>query len=184
MGRTNSCGMYEDGSVECWGDNSNDISTIPAVSDISEVALGYEDTCIIYGSDNTIECWGANFDSSMDDYNGATGYQNIDVSYRHACAQEITTGEVHCWGALNKGAINDSVLNFNMGTSTDHYIGIYSATEEAFTKGNNQFGELLIPSGSWSYLVTETAHSCGIRRNGAIQCWGNNTYGETVVPEL
>ena len=71
-----------------------------------------------------------------------------------------------------------------MGTSVEHYMGIYSGTETAFIKGTNQYGELLVPDGGWQKLTTETAHSCGIRRNGAIQCWGNNTHGETDVPEL
>ena len=166
------------------GDNTNDVSTIPTLSDISEIAPGYEDTCVIYGTDSTIHCWGANFDNSMDDFNGVTGYQNIAVSHRHACAQEIASGEVHCWGTLNKGDVNSPVSMFDMGTSADHYMGIYAGTDTAFTMGNNQYGELIVPAGGWKALSTETAHSCRIRRNGALQCWGNNTFGETEVPEL
>ena len=185
VGRTNSCAIYDDGTAACWGNNADAISTIPStINEITDISPGYEDTCVIHGSNHTIHCWGANFDNSMDDFNGSTGYKNIAVSYRHACAQEIGTDSIHCWGTLNKGDVLSAVESYDMGTSADHYMGIFAGSGLAFTKGNEQYGELSIPAGAWMKLTTETAHSCGIRRNGAVQCWGNNTYGETVIPEL
>ena len=43
--------------------------------------------------------------------------------------------------------------------------------------------KLDFPSGKFESVTTGSQHSCGLRQQGSVQCWGENTYGETTPPE-
>ena len=38
------------------------------------------------------------------------------------------------------------------------------------------------PRGTFKAVAAGARHSCGVRINGTITCWGDNTYGQTEAP--
>ena len=48
--------------------------------------------------------------------------------------------------------------------------------------GNNDYGQSVAPSGSFTQVSTGNRHSCGVRADGSVVCWGHNGEGQSVAP--
>jgi len=137
------------------------------------VAAGGQFTCRTQ-ADQTLWCWGyndsgqlginsPNGDSlpmstptqvgSASDWSGLTTGTNLLVNSRHACAIRGTDG--YCWGS-----------------NTNDELGAPSVG-----------GDSLVPiaitgSHAWSQLAAGWTSTCGVTTNGALYCWGDNTFGQ------
>ena len=98
-GLWNSCGVRTDGTVTCWGDNSDGQSDAPDGT-FSAVSAGWRHTCGLR-TNGTITCWGSN------EWLGSHGGQSdapdgtfsaVSVGNGHSCGMR-TDGRVECWGA-------------------------------------------------------------------------------------
>jgi alpha-tubulin suppressor-like RCC1 family protein len=89
---------------------------------------------------------------------GAVKFSSIGVGDLHSCALSLT-GEVYCWGTSFQGR-NGSLL--------DSSIPVLI--------GNPSTGAV-----TYSSLSVGSAHSCALRSNGSVYCWGNNDNGELGV---
>ena len=49
--------------------------------------------------------------------------------------------------------------------------------------GNDDHGQLDVPSGQFSAVAAGWVHSCGLRTSGTITCWDNNEYGQADAPD-
>ncbi|MEE3277441.1 MAG: hypothetical protein VX216_02815, partial [Candidatus Thermoplasmatota archaeon] len=123
------CGILDDGSVRCWGNNSwgqfgdgtsGGISTsgsytsLPAGRTAISLDVGRRHGCAIL-DDNSAWCWGANHDGQLGDNTttssdvpvavaGNHSFSAISAGYHHTCG--ITTnGSVHCWGYHSGGRL-------------------------------------------------------------------------------
>ena len=64
-------------------------------------------------------------------------------------------------------------------------IGDIAQAENAVTEANNTAGQQLHGQpalGPATAIAAGHFHSCGIRTNGTVQCWGHNSYGEARPP--
>jgi alpha-tubulin suppressor-like RCC1 family protein len=116
--------MTIDGSVKCWGSNSNgqlgngnytDSSTpvaVPGLTGAVSIAAGYDFTCVLL-TGGSVQCWGSNFQGQLG--NGTyteslapvtvlvapggaalSGVSAITAGDNHACA--LVSGGIQCWG--------------------------------------------------------------------------------------
>jgi alpha-tubulin suppressor-like RCC1 family protein len=177
-GGTHACALEGVGSVKCWGNNaegqlgngSGAKGLVPqampvavlGLSDAAEVVGGTKHTCARRATGQVV-CWG---DSSKGQLGaGVSGIWTTRVPVRgltDAVALEargdltcaaIAGAGIECWGtALATGF-------FANGTNAPLATPIAS------------------PSGVRSFALGR-AHACGLRGDGKVECWGDNTYGQ------
>ena len=171
------CGITTTGVLKCWGDNTSygmlgDGTTtdrlVPTVIDsgtsYSRVATGQDHTCAITTT-GVLKCWGRNNYSKVGDGTTTTrltpviidsgvSYAEISLGQFHTCGV-TTTGVLKCWGDNSRGQIGDG--SFVSPVSTPK----------------------IIDSGvSYSQVDLGTSHSCAIKADGGLMCWGSNDQNE------
>jgi len=184
-GSVHTCAILDDGSVSCWGRNSNgqlgdgtytnrntSAQTSSLGTDRTAVAItaGKYHTCAIL-DDGSVSCWGDNGDGQLGD--GTTTERNtptqtsslgtgrtavaITAGSDHTCAI-LDDGSVSCWGMNNYGQLGD-------GTDTDR-----NTPTQTSSLGTDRTA-VAITAG---YL-----HTCAILDDGSVSCWGRNyPYGQ------
>lgn len=171
------CAVLADGSVRCWGKNTNgqlgdgtitSRSTPVAVSGLVgavEVAAGGATSCARLFS-GAVRCWGQNYGGTLGngtyvnnsvvpvDVVGITDAGELDVGTAHACAR-LTAGTLQCWGDNRFGGVGDGT------STTNHYVpvAVLGITDAA-----------QISVGGFS--------SCARSVGGALRCWGGNFDGQ------
>lgn len=134
---------------------------------------------------------------------GRAGADQLAAGSDHTCT--LTDGSIACSGAGNRGQLGDAmtmstVMPVDVGGITDAVViaagGFVScavmASGDAACWGDNYYGQIgdgseVTNRSSPSMVVglvdavsiaTGGQHSCGVRRNGGVKCWGPNFYGE------
>lgn len=141
--------------------------TLPAVQEAVPVLLaaGWNFTCAITG-EGVVMCWGNNSDGQLGDGSRTARTKPVEVKNLSVRAVAVTAGAGHacilteeqgvkCWGRNKKGELGD-------GTS-------------------QRSGEPMDVSGLTGGVVAIAAgddHTCAVTALGALQCWGDNTYGQ------
>ncbi len=115
---THACAVQSNGTVQCWGDNTNGglgdgtvtARTTPApvvgLAPASQVSCGSRFACAVL-RDGSVWCWGANNVGALGDgtrmqslvpvrVSGITGALEVETTARGACAR--THDAVWCWG--------------------------------------------------------------------------------------
>jgi alpha-tubulin suppressor-like RCC1 family protein len=172
-------------SAYCWGNNSNGQSgssgggSVTAPTGVSGLGgasypqsistSGYSSCAVISGGG--VDCWGWNQYNALGNTsvaNGAdspsaipvqglpTGAAAVSVGFLHACAVLIDK-TVACWGLERYGEIGDGV------TSSESYTTTSSA---------------LTALGTITSMSSSSYHSCAVRTNGSLACWGYGYWGE------
>jgi Alpha-tubulin suppressor and related RCC1 domain-containing proteins len=175
------CGVSIDERGYCWGRGGNigDGGTADALTP-HEVAGGYRFMSVAAGVshacgitiDHAMYCWG-------DNTSGALGIGSLDNPLSATQGKVITPQKV------------SSALSFqSVVGGGGHTCGI-TVAGAAVCWGDNHVGEVgtgqpgppvLTPnvvSSSISFIAVSagTAHTCGIDRDGIVQCWGGNWFG-------
>jgi len=170
--------------VYCWGKNSNgqagaagggsvasptQVSGIVGSANPLSVSTNGHSSCA--ATSGGVLCWGWNSYGALgtsavaigsDSYSAvpvqalATGASVVSVGFLHACAL-LSSRYVACWGLQRYGALGDGV------TGSDNY------TLTAST---------LTALGTVSMVATSNYHSCAVRTNGSLACWGYGYWGE------
>ncbi len=204
-GSNHNCAVFQTGSIKCWGASGygqlglgNQLSkgdgagemgdSLPEVSLGSAVrvrglSLGYTHSCARL-DDSSLKCWGSNEsgqlglgdtlsrgDAAAANFMGDS-LRRIDLG---RAPKELVAGQAHvcaildnddmkCWG----GAWGGQIL-----------------AQTTSAKGDNpgEMGANLLPivlgSGQKSKSVTAGwEHSCAVRADGKVKCWGANSYGQ------
>jgi alpha-tubulin suppressor-like RCC1 family protein len=179
LGGYHTCAVKTDGSLWCWGvnwygqlgDGTNTTRTTPVQiisSGVSSVALGYYHTCAVK-TDGSLWCWGANQIGQLG--NGTrvqkttpypvitpAGALSISVGRIHSCAIK-TDGSLWCWGNNSSGQLG----NGEIGWANRSYFP----------------SQVLSPMLSdVSFVSLGGEHSCAIKIDGSLWCWGANYYGQ------
>lgn len=179
-GGNHSCAVDINGTVQCWGANSNGqlgngnttdqlapvVFQIPSGRRARQVSAGYTFTCALL-DDNTVWCAGAGSSGQLGNNSTSSSSTPVQVqlsgtgtSYLENVV-EITTGDFHacalatdgyayCWGAA-----------MGNGSTNQETRAVYAANSPLLR--------------SISAAGTTT---CGVTAGGEVTCWGANADGE------
>jgi alpha-tubulin suppressor-like RCC1 family protein len=178
LGAVHTCALLSDGTVRCWGRNDSgqlgDGTTTSSPTPVAVMGLGGMATALVAGgdhtcallSDDTVRCWGRNDSGQLG--NGTTTPSPTPVAVMglgsmatalvaggdHTCAL-LADGGVQCWGRNDSGQLGN-------GTTTP------SPTPVA----------VMGLGGMATALVAGAYHTCALRSDGTVRCWGRNDSGQ------
>jgi alpha-tubulin suppressor-like RCC1 family protein len=174
-GQDTSCALLGDGTVWCWGHNSDrqlgDGTTtpspvplqIPGLVDVVDVSVGIDGTVCARTAAKELFCWGENDEGELGlgftSSNEGTPQQVSSLSevtdiavQQHVCA--VTgQGEAYCWGRNWYG---------ELGTSN----------------GSSPSPRLVPIAVRLVAVAPGYVHTCGLAEDGSVWCWGSNLYGQ------
>lgn len=170
------CGLLENGTVKCWGNNSygelgngNAEPTRVAVEvkdiyNVKEISAGATFACALRAN-GTVYCWGNNRQGQLArpistassfipvQISGITNAKSIAAGTYHACAL-LNDGTVKCWGAIG----------------ATEYFGQLG---HGGTAGSATPTLVQGITGAKS-IAASALRSCVINANNSIQCWGRH----------
>jgi alpha-tubulin suppressor-like RCC1 family protein len=206
LGVYDSCAIVN-GGVECWGDNSlgqlgnggsgtenypcagngnlpipngGMDSTVPVWvsglgpnSNVSSIAMAdVYSVCAIVGG--TLECWGDNLYGGL----GTGDFQcvnkpitvkglagpvtSVALGDFHTCA--VVNGGVECWGQNSNGELGSAQVYC---PQVVDYCETIPTPVTGLTAGSGII-----------QVVAAASHTCALRNDGAVFCWGGNSYGQ------
>lgn len=175
------CGATEDG-LFCWGDNAsgqlgvgrftshNEPALVVLPSIVSQLSVGHHHVCAVL-DDGGLWCWGNNTEGQLgqdDPFPGPgvnepspvqvgseTEWSRVSGGDGHSCAIR-QSGELYCWGRNLSGE-----------------LGL----------GEGAPGQIRVPQrvgneADWIQVAAGHNHTCGVRSDGALWCWGGNASGQ------
>jgi len=171
--------LLSDNTLMSWGDNQSSqlgyqtptgqaFSTTPqaveGIYDVLSVAVGDHHTCVVVVG-GMIQCWGGNFEGQLGDgtQNNSTTpvfVKNISTAVAvssgdlHTCAL-LSNDSLQCWGRNAEGQLGDGGLEKN-------------AVEPVTVLGVSRI----------KTVVGGGLHTCALRMEGGVQCWGENATGQ------
>jgi len=199
LGSNHTCTLTESAKIYCWGDNtkgqlglgdSRSRSRPTLVSSIvNPVSLtaGYDKTCAIL-QDGSAKCWGDGefgqlgdgdivnkflpvfVSTSSTDKSGATvplkGIKAISLGYAHSCLIDDKSN-LWCWGKAGNDRLGVGDTSSESSYTSKSYV-FYSSGSSAIM-------------GSAEKVSTAFNHSCLLRVDSTIYCWGKNDYQQLGV---
>lgn len=185
IGRNHACAVTSAGGLQCSGSNANGAlgtgnttatTTYASIATAgkpwenltwAEVAAGELHSCAI-ATDGSLWCWGyncygqvdatlaSNTVTSLTQVLPATGWASVVAGQFHTCASR-TDGSLYCWGRNLNGQVGN-------GTTVTNEAGCANKT-----------GPFLLGSGWSKRIGAGVNHTCAVKQNGTLWCWGANT---------
>ena len=176
------CGITVDSELRCWGLSIYGL-TDPPSGTFSQVELGAAHACGLR-SEGTIVCWGSSASDRLDAPAGT--FAQLATSSNGAIALDVN-GNLHCWSTLCPNS--DSIppgpyVSINAGGGY-HYVGrLVDGTWVCFmSQGGTDYGQCALPDQDFVEIRAGGTHTCGIRPDGTLECWGYSEQNVTMAPE-
>jgi len=168
------CGIKDDSTLICWGDNSQNQAD-PPDGTFKEVSAGFYFNCAL-STEGTIACWGR--DTSGETSPPPGQFIQIEVGGNHACAL-AADGAPICWGANESSQVSYPPGPFQQLALGDaHSCGLKAdGTVECWGDGSK--GQANIAADTFSSITAGYQTTCGIKTDGVAICWGKTekSYG-------
>lgn len=172
-----SCAIKSDNTLHCWGDNGGgktgrNLSTgstlvptqVSGGGSWLSLSTGVNHSCAIK-TDNSLWCWGSNSTGQLGD---------------NSITQRLVPTAVNGGGAWKLVTAGDT---HTCGIKTDDSLWCWGGNSSGKTGGNLTAGNTLVPTqisggGTWKNVSAGMTHTCAIKSNDSLWCWGSNWYGE------
>ena len=187
-GADHACALRHGGALWCWGDNGEGEAgigsgadkvtrphrvTTPAADGWSSVAAGGGHTCAIR-DDGTLWCWGLNFD-------GQLGIGSLDSEN---LPQQVTTPAADGWASVTTGAGHTCAVRADAtlwcwGFGSDGELGTGGIDDQTVPQ------QVTAPAADgWSSVSAGGGHTCAVRADATLWCWGNGFFGQLGAGDL
>ena len=175
-GKNHTCGIKQDNTVECWGDNTQGQTNAPEGQFLSISAGGVYSCAINF--ENQLQCWGHAAIPSPPDGN----YTHISVGDEHACAITTVVGNenrIICWGL-------PSTDGRTANRESGHRPWQWVITGPNYSCGWHDGWPYFVCWGSpprYNYsqerltiVSAGSEHTCGLYTNAAVACRGSDVH--------
>jgi alpha-tubulin suppressor-like RCC1 family protein len=170
-GQYHTCGVSFEGDIVCWG-SSIAWTELPPTERALEVASGDEFSCARMELGD-IECWNASFSGIP--AHATSGWMQISAGFDHACAV-AWDGSHSCWGSDAEGQVSGAppgVLFSQVSAGDQTTCGVEEGTGFLHCWGDDSRGLISsAPPGVFDQVEVGSVHSCGVRPNLTVDCWG------------
>ena len=188
-GSGHTCATREDATLWCWGQDINGrlgldgggqsyLTPQQVTADDADLATGWTQvsnhtshSCAVR-DDGTLWCWGRGAGGRLglgsatstqtlpqqvmeDDTDLATGWESVSVGETHSCAVR-EDGTLWCWGVNDNGQVG-------VGDDEDHNEPQQLMADDADL------------ATGWAFVDSGQEHSCAVREDGTMWCWGENS---------
>jgi len=179
------CGIKDDDTIECWGDNFRGSCESPPGT-FSKVDVGNFGGCAIDTSGN-LQCWGetpSQTDASTHDREGS--FVDISMGYEHGCVLDVD-GVITCFGKNQFGQTNVPTVGDKpfIGVFVGSYssCGIYN--DNTVTCWGYDIGQLDVnPNTQYLEGAAGISTACGILASThEVECWSKDSTCRLVMPE-
>lgn len=181
LGGNFSCALLSNGTVQCWGDNSqgrlgNGTTTasfmpvtVSGISSAIAISVGRGHACAVL-TGGTTKCWGDNSAAMLG--NGTTTNSSVPTAVSGlSSAAALTAGAVHTCARLT-----DNTLQC-WGDNANAQVGPGGTTYTPNPTAVRGFSASTTLA-NVSTTTTGSQHSCGLLTNGTVGCWGWNGSGQ------
>lgn len=179
LGGVHSCAYGPKGALTCWGDNNygqlgigttdafihTPAPTKPPLVGVKGVALGAGHSCAIR-ADGTGVCWGNNGYGRLCDGTTTDRYTPTPVLLL-TDIEQIAAGEDHTCALVGDDTVSCCGVNL------EGQLGLGSADGDSHPKPNKQVVGGL---GGVTEIALGRAHSCALKNDGTVWCWGANDH--------
>ena len=160
------CGVTTDGMVTCWGNDERGQSTPPS-GEFTSVSAGGLHTCGVR-TDGPVECWGNDGEGQSRPPSGE--FASVSAGAAHTCGVR-RDGPVECWGNDEWGQSTPEPTAITPGP-TPGPTGTVESTPTSVQSPINTFTSV----SAWGL------HTCGVRTDGSVKCWGSDWEGQSTPP--
>jgi alpha-tubulin suppressor-like RCC1 family protein len=177
-GGTHSCALRSDGSVYCFG--ANDIGQLGIVglaqslepakvtlpSAVTVIVTEVNHVCVIT-TDDALVCWGENIEGEIGQGDAppfVSQFAPIEVGTDHDWIA-VDTGQGDTCGLRGAGDL------YCWGRNSSSQLGLGDGGPEQ-TRTPTRVGDA-----TYSHIHAGQDHTCGIRTDGSLYCWGLNQSG-------
>ncbi|MEK8019833.1 MAG: hypothetical protein VSS75_023410 [Candidatus Parabeggiatoa sp.] len=169
------CGIKDDSTLICWGDNQYNQAD-PPDGTFTQVSAGMNFNCALK-TDASLACWGK--DTAGETSPPPGQFIQVETGYQHACALGYD-GVPICWGNNSSNQVDFLPGPFQqLALGDQHSCGLkIDGTVECW--GNNSHGQSTPPAETtFSSIVAGYNTTCGIKTDHIAICWGisNRSYG-------
>lgn len=198
------CGLKPDGSVQCWGRNSEGQASNQAGPYI-QVSAGLWFSCGLT-PEGFAQCWG-----HLLDVPPAEAFSQISVGSHHVCGVKLngdvlcwenahgvfdgpfehvsvgafftcglkSDGSVDCWGQNEHGQASDQPGPFKQVEAGDYHTCGLTLFGSVDCWGDNSSGQATDQAGPFVQISAGSLHTCGLKPDGSVSCWGENKDGQS-----
>lgn len=197
LGTKHSCAVHVDGTVSCWGDNTDgqlgifDLLvgrsltpvSVSLVSGVSSLALGSRHTCALK-TDGSVQCFGSNARAQLGDgtldgrttaisVTGVTGVTSVSAAGERTCAAS-TDGLVRCWGDAAAPAVVPSLSDIRKVTVGTTFTCALDGSGRVWCWS---YGAPALVPGLTAVVDVSSGknHVCAVEESGGAKCWGDNS---------
>jgi alpha-tubulin suppressor-like RCC1 family protein len=176
LGDSHTCALRLDGTVSCWGSNTNgevgvgypkdSLSPVPVptLNHVTDIALGFHDSCVRLETGGVF-CWGDNAYGKLGIGGNIDAHQATWVSAGFGYAKEVGLGQAHSCALKADGSV------FCWGYNGNSHLGNGAGPDQDVPiQVDNLLGVTEVAVGKF--------HTCTRKTSGEVQCWGQGSEGQ------
>ena len=173
-GNAQTCQVQRDGSLSCWGSNSNGQATPPS-GVFSQVANGEIHGCAITGDGGSVACWGADMPGGFGSPSSTDAFRRLALGPQGITCGLKADGSAQCWHPVlgQTASIPGPYRTLSVG-------GTQACAVKADSSAECWTDDATTPLlGEWQDVQLGLGHACGLQIDGTLSCWGDNEDGQT-----
>ena len=195
IGAHHTCGIRQDGTAMCWGDNWYG-ETRPLPGTFIELSAGFGHTCGLRG-DGGVACWGAGYTPVPGEPEPpmpppspvpAGRFTTISSAMSTTCGLrarsvpwEYPEGNVACWSASGWQLPAPPQGDFVALSVGNEFACALRANGKPVCWG--YINPEQVPAEDTFIAISAGAHhACGLRADGSVRCWGDHWAGQATPP--